>query len=172
MHRQVLATLIAVVVITAMVITFTGCSFNQPSTNTVVGTVTKVHDGDSIHITPSGDKRVIVRLAGIDAPELAQAFGLESRNKLRSLILRRKAEARCHKTDRYKRQVCVVYRGNTDINLQMISSGLAWHYKQYEKEQTTEQRKAYSRAERKARRSKAGLWSADHIAPWEFRTAN
>ena len=159
-------------VIAALLITLCGCSYNQPSTTTVVGTVSKVHDGDSIHITPAGDKRVIIRLAGIDAPELAQAFGLESRDKLRSLILRRKAAARCHKTDRYKRQVCVVYQDNADVNLQMISSGLAWHYKQYESEQTRKQRNAYSRAEREAQRNAVGLWSADHIAPWEFRQAN
>lgn len=159
-------------VIAVLLITLCGCSYNQPSTITVVGTVSKVHDGDSIHITPAGDRRVIIRLAGIDAPELAQAFGLESRNLLSSLLLRREAEARCHKTDRYKRQVCVVYSGNVDVNLQMISSGLAWHYKQYENEQSREQRRAYSKAERNARRNALGLWSADYIAPWEFRQAN
>lgn len=157
--------------ILAVVIIAVGCSHNSPDTTTIAGTVTKVHDGDSIHITPPGKKRIIVRLAGIDAPELEQPFGLESRNMLRSLILRRKAEATCHKRDRYQRRVCVVLNDGSDVNLQMISSGLAWHYKQYEKEQSRKRRKAYSRAERNARSSQLGLWSEDNVEPWVFRNA-
>lgn len=153
-------------------ITLAGCSYNPTSTITVAGTVTKVYDGDSIHITPPGKNRVVIRLAGIDAPELAQAFGLESRNLLRSLLLRRRAEASCHKRDRYKRQVCVVTSDGVDVNLKMISSGLAWHYKQYENEQSRRQRRTYSRAERVARRSRLGLWSENSVEPWEFRRAN
>ena len=78
---------------------------NPPITETFTGPVTKVHDGDSIHITPKGKKRVIIRLAGIDAPEIKQPFGIASRDKLRSMILNRTAKAKCHKVDRYKRQV-------------------------------------------------------------------
>ena len=105
------------------------CTTNSPITDTFTGTVTKVHDGDSIHITPKGEKRVIIRLAGIDAPEIKQPFGIASRDKLRSMILNRRAEAKCHKTDRYQRQICVVYFNGDDVNLQMVRSGMAWHYK-------------------------------------------
>ena len=62
---------------------------NPPITDTFTGAVTKVHDGDSIHITPKGEKRVIIRLAGIDAPEIKQPFGIASRDRLRSMILNR-----------------------------------------------------------------------------------
>ena len=145
---------------------------SPPITNTFTGTVTKVHDGDSIHITPEGEKRVIIRLAGIDAPEIKQPFGIASRDKLRSMILNRTAEAKCHKTDRYKRQICVVYFNGVDVNLQMVRSGMAWHYKEYQKEQSRWQQWQYSRAESKARGSGHGLWSGEHIAPWVFRKLN
>ena len=100
------------------------CS-NPPITDTFTGTVTKVHDGDSIHITQEGEKRVIIRLAGIDAPEIKQPFGIASRDKLRSMVLNRTANAKCHKTDRYQRQVCVVYFDGENVNLQMVRAGMA-----------------------------------------------
>jgi len=155
---------------------------NPPITDTFIGTVTKVHDGDSIHITPKGKKRVIIRLAGIDAPEIKQPFGIASRDKLRSMILNRPAEAKCHKTDRYKRQVCVVYFNGDDVNLQMVRAGMAWHYKEYlvragmawhykeyQSEQSRRQRWGYSRAESKARSGGLGLWGGESIEPWDFR---
>lgn len=148
------------------------CSNNPPAMKIVSGIVTKVHDGDSIHITPAGKKRVIIRLAGIDAPELAQPYGMASRDKLRSMILKKRAEAHCHKQDRYQREVCVVFHSEVDVNVQMLKSGLAWHYKQYEKEQTSQQRKAYARAERDAKTKSLGLWAGNSVAPWEFRRVN
>ena len=39
-----------------------------------------------------------------------------------------------------------------------IQSGLAWHYKKYEREQSTEDRVAYARAEETARAGRRGLW--------------
>ncbi|OED39251.1 hypothetical protein AB833_17160 [Chromatiales bacterium (ex Bugula neritina AB1)] len=152
-----------------LAITQISCTTSPKITDTVSGTVTKVHDGDSIHITPSGKKRVIIRLAGIDAPELAQPFGMVSRDMLRSMILNRPAEARCHKQDKYHRQVCVVYFEGEDINLQMVKAGMAWHYKFYQDEQSRQQRRQYSRAERDAREDRTGLWDGESIAPWVFR---
>jgi len=100
---------------------------DSPSKATHTGLVTKVHDGDSIHITPPGQKRVVIRLAGIDAPELKQAYGIASRDKLRSMILNQTASARCYKKDRYQRNVCVVYFDGDDMNLEMVRAGFAWH---------------------------------------------
>ena len=147
------------------------CSNTTPgrTATSFTGTVTKVHDGDSIHITPLGQKRVIIRLAGIDAPELKQPFGIASRDLLRSMILNRQAEARCHKKDRYERQVCVVYFEGTDVNLQIVRAGLAWHYREYQHEQSRRDRRAYAKAEKRARRERVAIWSQKSTAPWEFR---
>ena len=167
-----LKTTIAAVLAGCVVSLVASCYSTQQSTETLSGVVTRVHDGDSIHITPPGRKRVIVRLAGIDAPELKQAFGVASRDALRAMILQRSAQAHCHKTDRYRRQVCVVMFEGRDINLQMVSGGHAWHYKHYEDEQSRQQRRDYARAEREARNQRRGLWGLDrHMAPWDFRRA-
>jgi endonuclease YncB( thermonuclease family) len=52
----------------------------------------------------------------------------------------------------------------------MISDGMAWHYKDYEKEQSKTDRDLYSQAELKARQEKLGLWQdSKAIKPSEFR---
>ena len=147
------------------------CNNTKPAA-TYTGQVTKVHDGDSIHITPPGQKRVIIRLAGIDAPELKQPFGIQSRDNLRSMILDRQATAECHKVDRYQRQVCVVLFNRRDVNLAMVEGGFAWHYKQYQNEQTEKQRQQYSKAESRAQSDQLGLWDGESIEPWVFRKLN
>jgi endonuclease YncB( thermonuclease family) len=149
----------------------TACSTTPHDTTRITGIANKVHDGDSIHITPAGQKRVIVRLAGIDAPELKQRFGLPARDHLRSILLNKPVEARCHKIDRYERRLCVVYRDGTDINLAMVSAGLAWHYKKYQNEQTRKQRRQYASAEHEARTRRLGLWRDNNPqAPWNYRS--
>jgi len=49
------------------------------SAELLTGTVTSVHDGDTITLnTDSGAKKI--RLAGIDAPEIKQPYGIASRD--------------------------------------------------------------------------------------------
>jgi len=57
-----------------------------------------------------------------------------------------------------------------DINLEQIRSGMAWHYKEYEREQTEEDRELYAGAEHEARSARRGLWiDPNPIEPAEFR---
>lgn len=152
----------------AVVLTSCGTQRANPSFQ---GVVSKVHDGDSIHLLPAGQQRVIVRLAGIDAPELRQPYGTASRNYLRSLVYNQTVDAYCHKTDRYQRELCVIFAAGTDVNLAMINNGFAWHYKKYQSEQTRTQRSRYSAAERSAKTARRGLWqSARPVAPWNYRS--
>ena len=51
----------------------------------------------------------------------------------------------------------------------MISDGMTWHYKDYEKEQSKADGDLYSQAELKARQAKIGLWQdAIPVAPSAF----
>ena len=60
-----------------------GCLASGVSTEVLLGTVIAVHDGDTITLkNESGQKKI--RLAGIDAPELNQPYGVESRGALTS----------------------------------------------------------------------------------------
>ncbi len=147
------------------------CSTTTPDVTQLRGIANKVHDGDSIHLTPTGQSRIVVRLAGIDAPELQQRFGSDARDYLRSMILNKSVDAHCHKTDRYERLLCVIYQDGADINLAMVSEGLAWHYKKFQNEQTATQRRQYATAEHQARKQRLGLWrDRAPKAPWDYRS--
>lgn len=50
------------------------------------------------------------------------------------------------------------------VNKQLLSLGMAWHYKQYNKDQEL------ARLETEAREKKIGLWSQPNpTPPWDFR---
>ncbi len=47
---------------------------------------------------------------------------------------------------------------------------MAWFYRQYQREQSPNDRRLYEAAEDAARAEKRGLWrDADPVPPWEFR---
>ena len=99
--------------------------------------INSIHDGDTINITTHNNKKVKIRLYGIDAPELKQPFGEQSqlcleemiKNQNISYIPRNKNKS----TDKYGRTVAVIFKGNTNINLEMVKKGCAWNYMYYNK---------------------------------------
>ncbi len=137
---------------------------------TLVGKVVSITDGDTITVLDSENAEHKVRLMGIDAPEKSQDFGIQSKRALSNLIYQKPVIVEYNKQDRYKRKVGKVILNNQDICLLMIQDGWAWHYKDYEKEQSKTDRDLYSQAELKAQNEKIGLWqSSNPIAPSEFR---
>jgi endonuclease YncB( thermonuclease family) len=62
------------------------------------------------------------------------------------------------KQDRYGRSVGVVTLAGMDIHLAQVKRGLAWHDKQYQNEQSPEDREAYAQSESQARDKRIGLW--------------
>ena len=99
-----------------------------------------VSDGDTITVLDDAKTQHKVRLAGIDAPEKGQAFGEQSKQSLSTLVFQKRVEAHCHKKDRYAREVCAVFVSLRDVGLEQIRQGMAWHYKEYQHEQTTQDR--------------------------------
>ena len=133
------------------------------------GLVFRVIDGDTI-IVLEGNKKRKVRLTGIDAPELKQEFGFESKQKLRSLIDKKWVDIASNSEDRYKRTLGKVICNGIDINLNLIKLGMAWHYKKYKKTQSKKDQKEYAYHENLAKEHNFGLWkSNDSIAPWDWR---
>ncbi len=55
------------------------------SADTLTGKVVKITDGDTLYILDANYKEHKIRLAGIDAPERKQAYGLASRKHLASM---------------------------------------------------------------------------------------
>lgn len=57
-----------------------------------------------------------------------------------------------------------------DVCLEQVRKGLAWWYREYQREQSESDRQAYAAAEEAARASKVGLWAdASPMPPWEWR---
>lgn len=74
------------------------------------------------------------------------------------------------KRDKYNREVAKILLDGKDINLQQVKDGFAWHYKEYQREQTADDRKLYAEAEDEARKAKRGLWFDENPqTPSNFR---
>ena len=107
---------------------------------------------------------------GIDAPEKSQQFGSEAKQTLSNYIYKKEVTVEFKKYDKYKRIVGKVKLDRQDICLQMIRDGMAWHYTEYEKEQSRTDREMYRQAEASAREMKVGLWQIDSpIEPSRYR---
>lgn len=140
---------------------------------TIRGKVVAIADGDTITVLDAQRVQHKIRLAGIDAPEKKQAFGQRSKEHISALVFNRIVDVEAEKKDRYKRTVGKVMVDGQDVNLAMVVAGLAWHYKQYEREQSASDRLLYSRAERDSRQARRGLWrDTDPMAPWDWRKAS
>lgn len=134
------------------------------------GQVVSVHDGDTVTVLDATRRQHKIRLAGIDAPELSQAFGRVSRQHLADQVAGRTVVIEWSKRDKYQRLVGKVLLDGRDINITQIEAGLAWHYKKYATEQSPEDRQRYARAEEQARASRLGLWQDGRsVPPWDYR---
>jgi endonuclease YncB( thermonuclease family) len=137
---------------------------------TVTGQVVGVADGDTITVLDSDKVQHKIRLAGIDAPEKKQAFGNRSKESLSDMVFDKTVNVETEKRDRYGRQIGKVLVNGLDVNLVQVERGMAWFYRQYQREQSPTDQQSYAAAEIEARAAKLGLWrDADPMPPWEFR---
>ncbi len=136
----------------------------------LTGNVVRVTDGDTITVLDASQQQHKIRLSGIDAPEIKQAFGRVSKMNLADLVAGKQVTVEWQKRDRYRRIVGKVLVDGRDVNLQQVQAGLAWHFKKYEKEQWEFDRTLYAASEDKARRAHRGLWADPHaVSPSQFR---
>jgi len=136
----------------------------------LVGKVIKVSDGDTVTVLDSNNQKHKIRLKGIDAPETQQAFGDTSTQSLAELVYDKEVLVTWDKKDKYYRILGKVIVDGKDTNYLQLKKGLAWYYKQYEKDLSDEDREKYTEAEEWARNYTEGLWAdSNSIPPWEFR---
>ena len=120
--------------------------------------VIRVIDGDTIYVRDNDNKTHKIRLAGIDAPEMSQPFGKESRSHLQELIYGKEVFIEAKKKDRYGRIIGTTYHDDIDVNLVQIKVGMAWWYEYYKDQQKPEDQRLYSTAHEQAKKNKVGLW--------------
>lgn len=138
---------------------------------TLAGEVVAIADGDTLTLLDANHVQHKIRLAGIDAPERKQPFGQRSRQMLADMVFRQQIEVLTEKKDRYGRTIGKVIHQGRDVNLVLVSEGMAWHYKQYEREQSVSDRSLYASAEKEARAQRNGLWTDPQpIPPWSWRS--
>jgi len=143
-------------------------SLSRPAlAGTFIAQVVGITDGDTVTVRSVG----AIRLVGIDAPEHGQPFAAESQEHLRTLVFGKDVSLDCNGGVSYGRLVCKVQLPDgEDVSLDQVKAGMAWHYKQYQTEQSPADRAAYAAAEDTARESHLGLWSDAHpIQPQDFR---
>jgi micrococcal nuclease len=122
--------------------------------------VCSVRDGDTFKLCSGAS----IRIAGIDAPELKQPLGPESRDYLKRVILGRDVQLTC-KGKSYQRQVCSVSKGSLDVQKEMVGWGWAYREPRYDKAGV------FIPAEEFARRMGRGVWVVPEggVKPWDFR---
>jgi micrococcal nuclease len=138
---------------------------------TIHARVTHVTDGDTLWAQPSGRvhgsgqrEAIKIRIEGIDAPEICQAWGEQSRNALRQAALYQPVTLHLRGHDHFGRWIGKVELHGQDLGEWLIAKGHAWSY--------THRRRggAYEQAENQAREARRGLFSqAAPVQPSVFR---
>ncbi|MER2540171.1 MAG: thermonuclease family protein [Azonexus sp.] len=149
--------------------------------DTLSGRVVSVADGDTVTVLDTDRQQHKIRVSGIDAPEKSQPFGQRSKQGMSMLVFGKQVEVQWSKRDRYRRIIGKVMvaapscRTNRcpktlDAGLAQITTGLAWWYQKYEKDQSASDAGRYGFAQQEARAKRAGLWADAHpIPPWDWR---
>lgn len=131
----------------------------------LTGRVVRVADGDTISVLDVNNQQHNIRFYGIDTPEYNQPYGRSASAALTKLLADETVHIVVKDVDRLGRTVGVVYRGGTNINLEMIRNGHAWWYRRY-----AQANRELKSAEHTAKLNKLGLWSGESpVPPWDWR---
>ena len=160
---------IFIIIILFLTSTYTFADFNAD--------IVRIIDGDTIDVLDGNNKKLRIRLLGIDTPESEQPFGHESSTHLKKIlngksviIISKPNKNKPYTLGYYNRVIGKVILHGRDINLEMIEKGMAWHFKKYKKNQPIEDRYSYNNAENEAQEKKIGLWSDQNpLPPWKWR---
>lgn len=138
--------------------------------------IVRVVDGDTLEVDHLS-KRFIVRLVGIDAPELgsgkhkpSQPFAVAAKKHLIDLIDNRIVDVEPHGPDRYGRILAVLYADNDNVNIEMLKAGLAEVYRGGYPVAGLD-RGPYWESEKEAREAKRGMWiqGNKYVSPRDWR---
>ncbi|MDY0220002.1 MAG: thermonuclease family protein [Desulfobacterium sp.] len=147
--------------------------------------VVKVYDGDSIKVTASNRRSdtesnltFMVRLVGIDAPESSykrragQPFSREAKQMLISLVAGKQVVLKTHGMDAYNRQLAEVFAQGINVNLAMVTAGMAELYRG--NPVSGLDMDPYRRAQDEAKRAYRGIWSlgSSYQSPKSWRKAH
>jgi endonuclease YncB( thermonuclease family) len=127
--------------------------------------VTRVFDGDTVWVQPlAGGRYRKLRLDGLDAPEICQRGGTESRDALARRVLKQSVTVTERQSDDYGRGMATLQHAGDDVGGWMVASGQAWSYR------WRRSLGPYAPEETLARERRLGLFAqADAEVPRSFR---
>jgi endonuclease YncB( thermonuclease family) len=133
---------------------------------TITGPVRPM-DGDTFEMAGAG----VIRLADIDAPEMAQKCesgpeelrdcGAFVADLLAARIREQSVEWEVHAIDEYERRIASCSHAGEDLSTWLVSEGLALAFRRYSERLVAE--------EEAARAARRGLWQTTFEAPWDYR---
>lgn len=140
----------------------------QVYAQTLTGKVIGVKDGDTVVVIDSLKNQTTLRLAEVDCPEKAQAFGNKAKQFTSDQVYFKQIKYIVIDTDRYGRSIAkIYYDDNKYLSAEIIKNGFGWQYKQYSTS------KLLAKLEQEARQNKRGLWvEPNPIYPSDFRRSN
>lgn len=152
---------------------------SAPAKNGDIGkryTLAHLSDGDSFELKDENGRKIKIRLYGIDAPELAQDFGNDSKEHLFSLMRGRDLCVKPVYQDDYGRTVALVYlienkkADELSINQRQVQAGMAWVYDHFCRNDICG---TWKIEEAMARKQRLGLWkSSNPTPPWKWRLSH
>lgn len=151
-HLRILAALVSLV-----------CLAGSAAARSLDGVVKHVTDGDTLWVQPAAGPALQIRIVGIDAPEICQAFGAQARDALAARVLHRHVVVVTRARDAYHRTIGHVSLQGQDLGAWLVSSGYAWSpgYRH--------RAGPYAAEENQARQAHRGLWAAEAMEPRLFR---
>ena len=138
--------------------------------------VLKVFDGDTIKVKGYKNLVIVVRFAGIDAPETrkknvpGQAYGEEAKQMVKNRISGKKIFLKTYGTGGYNRVLAEIFtEKGININLELVRKGLAEVYRG--RVPAGFDTAPYLKAEAAAKRSRRGMWSlgSQYESPRQWR---
>lgn len=149
-------------------IALVGCT--SPRTSAIAPSpewqIVSVHDGDIIRVRRN-NVELKIRFACIDAPELKQPLGEESRNYLRSLLPKGKSVGvKVVDVDRYGRSVAEVFADGQLVQAKQAEQGTVYVYQKYL--HNCPDAKLVTDAEAIAKGKQIGVWAGDYQKPWDY----
>jgi len=133
------------------------------------GWVSWVMDGDTVVLVREGQQEPVrLRIEGVDAPETCQPGGVEAREALIHLALRKPVQVIDRGQDSYGRQIGRLSVNGVDLGAEMVRSGMAWAYS------FRTGKGPYAGLQRQAEKQKKGIFAAKETAmsPALFRKFN
>ena len=172
----------AILLLSLLVLLTASSAISQTPERGVNGFVASVSDGNTLTVETKDRRKLKVRLYGIDAPELdrinrktrritipGQPFGIEAKSSLSSMVFGRDVRLEIMDSDRHRAMVSIVWRGEKNVNLEMIKAGMAEAYAENLKDQPY--RDQFLQAEKETKAKSLGIWSQGIIyeRPSDFR---